>query len=123
METQRPLPYNCNYSAFDYDRHNKTYHHYCEVVITKNGNIHYAHPSHQRFLEDKLCKDKGITRTKLAKLLPRERWGDYLEWLLEQTECICVWYDRYIGNPNDMQQATLNKLQEKGCVDFTNEKM
>lgn len=121
METQRPLPYNCNYSAFDYDRHNKAYTCYCEVIITKKGNIHYAHPSHQEFLINYLCKRKGITRKKLQDSIPRNRYGDFLEWLLEQTECVCVWYDRYIGNPNDMQQATLNKLQEKGCVDFTNE--
>lgn len=38
-------------SKFDVEKHKETFVNYCEVVITPDGEIHYAQPSHNRFLE------------------------------------------------------------------------
>jgi hypothetical protein len=41
-----------------------------------------------------------------------------LDFLLKELNAVAVYYDFYVGKPNEKQQATLNKLQETGCCDF-----
>lgn len=111
-----PLKYNCNYSEFDFKLHNETYYYYCEVVIDETGKIHYAHPSHQQFLINQACKKLKVNQETLFNMCPE--MADWLEWLMQITNCVCVWYDFYKGKPNELQMRSLEKLQEYKCCDF-----
>lgn len=104
--------YNCNYSEFDIDLHAEIYINYLEVIITDDGVIHYAHPSHQMFLE-KLYKDKFSEDQFLREYNCEEAWRDYMGWLLKSTHAIAVWQTFYMGVANDKQIDSLKKLQEK----------
>lgn len=111
------MKYDCNYSKFDFEQHVKHYFYYCEVIILEDGDVHYAHPSHVEFLCKEYCRRHNCTRQELETLC----WKQFelpLDFLLKELNAVAVYYDFYVGKPNEKQQATLNKLQETGCCDF-----
>lgn len=101
---------------FDYRRHGEEFTRYCEVVILKDGTVEYAVPSHQEKLKA-LCRERGVDP--IADC-PRSMYARYDEWLMQQTGAVCVWYDRWLGNPNDAQARSLRRLQMHGCCSFDN---
>ena len=105
------------YSEFDFEQHAKHFICYCEVIIDEDGVCHYAIPSHQQYLIKMICKKRNISRKQFEESIKDMLFID-IDWLLEQANAIAVYYEFYIGKPNDKQQATLNKLQETGCTDF-----
>lgn len=103
--------YDCNWSAFDIDKHAATYINYLEVNIAPDGTIEYAHPSHQLHLENKVKSklgDEGF-RKWLSDIIDK----DYLEELQKLTGYISVWSDFFIGTPNAMQADALLRLKHK----------
>lgn len=87
------------------EHHNKNFIYYCEVVIHPNGNIEYCIPSHQQ------------TLLRISGLSIDEAWNSNIE-LEELTGCISVWYNHVIkpSKITEVQQRSLNKLQEAGCI-------
>ena len=101
------------YSKFDIDKHAATFINYLEVVIDENGEIHYAVPSHQIFMENVLKRKIGNADFEKLIMDDKEAWTDYLNWLCKQTKCVPVWNEFYYGNPNDKQLQKLQQLKEK----------
>ena len=105
------------YSDFDLDKHIKAYPCYTEVIIHYNGKVEYAVPSHQEKLIKLGMQKYKCSREEFIEKCPREMWGDYLTWLMNETKCICVWYDGYMGrNLSKFQKAKLQKFIDKGAM-------
>ena len=111
------VPYDCNYSDFDLVQHKVTYPHYLEVIITPEGRVEYAHPSHQEKLLSKLCEKLGVSRKVAIDSCPPDRYLEVMEWLVEQTGCIPVWTQSYIGPANATQKRTLLQLKVAGVYE------
>lgn len=118
MSSNTKVFYDCNISEFDIELHSLKYYYYCEVVIDENGKIHYAKPSHQAFLIKMACDKLNIKREELDEIYMKDNEADILKWLMKITNCICVWYHFFLGEPNDKQKESLRKLQKYKCVDF-----
>lgn len=100
------------YSNFDIDKHAEHFINYLEIVIDENGEIHYAVPSHQMFMEN-IIKRK-IGNADFQKLIIcEEAIRDYLPFLCKQTNCVPVWNEFYFGQPNEKQLETLRQLKAK----------
>jgi hypothetical protein len=100
---------------FSIDRHKKTFIDYLEAVIDVNGIVHYAIPSHEQILCKIICEKKGLTNDQLYALA-KAAGGlyDWLNWLMDEAECICVYTQGYayprhvIISPE--QKTMLNRL-------------
>lgn len=101
------------YSKFDIDKHAEHFINYLEIVIDEDGEIHYAVPSHQIFMENIIKEKSGEDEFKRMIMEDKEAWVDYLPWLCKHTKCVPVWNEFYIGNPNDKQLHILQQLKEK----------
>lgn len=101
------------YSKFDIDKHAATFINYLEIVIDEDGEIHYAVPSHQMFMENILKRRMGDDKFKSMIMEDRAAWTDYLPWLCKHTKCVSVWNEFYFGKPNDKQLQKLQQLKEK----------
>lgn len=101
------------YCEFDLEKHKETYINYLEVVILRSGKIVYAVPSHQEKAIAIAMEQLGKTRGEIETMCPPEMYANYLEWLLGLTNSIAVWSDDYIGKPNHIQQAVIQKLQNE----------
>jgi hypothetical protein len=63
---------------------------YCEAIIHPSGEIEYARPSHVQ----SLIRISGHTSDELYKMMERSMMSP-LDFLLDMTKCVCVWYDFY----------------------------
>ena len=100
-------------APFDFDVHNGTFICYCEVIVMPDGTIEYAVPSHVEFLERLYRESMGSEPGDDFGCM----WG-YMEWLLERTGCVAVWYDRHTRAFNADQRRSLKRLALNGCCDF-----
>lgn len=98
------------HSHFDIEKHKQVFVNYLEVIIDKEGVVHYAVPSHQEWLIKKAIEILDIDRVDLYDECPDEYCFDIMSWLTDVTECVSVWNDRYIGKPNNKQISTLTNL-------------
>ena len=99
------------YSKFDIDKHATHFIDYLEIVISADGDIHYAVPSHQIFLERLLASKIGCDKFKsLIDNLSFD--ADYTVWLCEQTNCCLVWNNFYICGKNGLTKEQKNVLQK-----------
>lgn len=98
------------HSPFDIEKHKQVFTNYLEVIIDKEGVVHYAVPSHQEWLIEKALEELGINREDLYDECPDEYCFDIMTWLTEVTECVSVWNNSYIGKPNNRQISTLTEL-------------
>ena len=104
------------YSDFDIDEHKRHFTNYCEVIITPDGKIQYAVPSHQGFMEKYGAKLKGMCLDDFIYSCPKSMYARYQEWLILETGCIPCWNSGYIGDPNPRQKSALISLFEAGLV-------
>lgn len=101
---------------FDPKVHAQVFVNYLEVVIDDAGEVLYATPSHlQRLIS--LCIERyanpGITcADDVWATIPEG--ADPVATLCRRMDCICVWSDRYEGNPNASQADALLDLSERG---------
>lgn len=103
------------HSEFDIQKHKQKYVNYLEVVIHKDGSVHYAIPSHQEYVIALCCKQKNITRDELNDLCPEEYYFDFMTWLCGQSDAIAVWSEFIVyANIYSEQIETLKKLAEEG---------
>lgn len=105
------------HGKFDADLHKNTFIDYLEVVISPDGTVEYAVPSHVEKLI-KVCENRdNISREDVFKRIPES--DAPIDALTKYTGYISVW-DRYIvGNPNERQVATLKKLKLHGLYKGT----
>jgi hypothetical protein len=103
------------HSAFDIEKHKKTFINYLEVAITEDGTILYAVPSHvERFIQiamEKLC----VGRKELYDMCPVEYYFRFIEWLSIKSGAIAVW-DGYCiaASVTKAQCFALKKLKLHG---------
>lgn len=101
------------HGAFDIELHKKTFIDYLEVVISPEGKIEYAVPSHsekllQVYMKKNDLADRGVALNNLAKLCGL--FG-YIEALSKVTGYISVWNRDYIAGCK-LTQKQLAKLRE-----------
>lgn len=92
---------------------------YCEleVVISPEGEIYYANPSHQEFLIERAMERQGWSRAELMDACPPEYYCNFLAWLMEQSGgFIPVWEIGISYNQGItlQQKAALRKLKLSG---------
>ena len=103
------------YSEFDFDKHKEKYVNYLEVIIDKDGVVHYAVPSHMEKLIKIACQELGVDRDGLNKMVPRKYYCDMLPWLCMVTGAVSVWtYSIDYHSITEKHYQTLLKLQEMG---------
>lgn len=99
------------YSKFGITKHKETYTNYLKVVITENGEVLYAIPSHQEALTKLAMSKLQCTRQEVINKCPPEYYCDYTEWLSMVSGAIAVWNNFYKGKPNKKQLSVLKKLK------------
>lgn len=87
-----------------------------EVIISSEGEIEYANPSHQEYLIAKAMEKQHWTRQELMDACPPKYYFRFMEWLIEQSGgYIPVWEHGIIDYPVTQQQANaLRKLKLAG---------
>ena len=99
---------------FNLAMHKATFINYLEVVITLDGTIIYAEPSHQKVMERLYTAKTGREANDAC---PRSRWFDMLDWLMEETGCICAYTAGVLGKPpTDRQRDALDMLYREGLI-------
>lgn len=95
------------HSDFDINQHKVHYINYLEVIITEDGILEYAVPSHQEKLISVCCDKLNITRTELNKMCPKEYYFNFIQWLCNLSGYVAVWDSFYISS----EHTGLNKSQ------------
>lgn len=110
--------YDMQTSEFNLTEHLKRYVNYTEVVIFPDGHIEYAMPSHQEKLISILCSMEHKSRQQVIDETPSEYYFDWLNYLLNKTRCISVWFDFIITSKQmtDAQNDTIINLIQSGAV-------
>ena len=99
---------------FSIMKHKATFVNYLEVVISPDGVVSYAIPSHQMKLMQILMDQRGCTRAELERAIPREFYFDVLGWLAMETGFLAVWNDHCEGTPTAAQSKMLRRLTANG---------
>lgn len=104
------------YCDFDLEKHMEKYINYLEVIILPTGKVVYAVPSHQEMLIKIAMKKYMKTRTEIEEMCPEDMYCLYMDWLLSITDCVAVWSQGYIGNPNRFQKNVLKKFKDNKLI-------
>ena len=108
------------YCPFDADEHKKKYVNYLEVLISKDGVIMYAVPSHQEKAIELACEELHVMREELNSMCPKEYYFDFLNWLLMISGAAAVWNEQCLAPcPTKKQVAALKMLKIKGLYKGT----
>ena len=101
---------------FSIERHKQSQWLELEVIISPDGEVCYALPSHQEFLIRKACEINSCTRDELNAMCPLEYYGDFLRWLYMMTGgYIPVWENGVMDFPvTKKQYAALKALKLNG---------
>lgn len=110
MQTVALSGYYTVYSEFNIKKHKETFINYLEVIILPTGKIVYAVPSHQEYLIQFGMKKHNMNREQYMNMCPYKYCLEPIDWLTNDTRCIAVWNDRYIGHPNKLQKKALKDL-------------
>lgn len=104
------------YSVFDIQQHKEKYVNYLEVVISPEGVVEYAVPSHSEILIRHCCEMKKISREQLYALVPREYYADMIGWLCKETGYVAVWNECCVsrGGISKRQKNKLKTLKLAG---------
>ena len=104
---------------FDIEKHKQTYINCLELIIHPDGSIHYAVPSHQMYLESYIEKKNNYTHEEFLRMCPPEKYFDYLNWVIELSNCVCVWnYGyAYYGTLTLSQKISIKKLINSGLLE------
>lgn len=104
--------------AFDIKLHKLTFFNYLEVVISPEGVVEYAVPSHvEKLLHIYMLQNSITDREEAISLLEEESFRiGYVECLSKQTGYISVWNANYVTGckPTQKQLNTLKALKLNG---------
>lgn len=94
---------------------------YCEAVIWPNGHITYVNPSHMKLMQKIFCKTKRIKNNldSISKYCTDNNislWSLSLEYFCNSTGCVSLWYNSYLGNPNELQKETMKYLAQNKII-------
>lgn len=78
-----------------------------EIMISAEGDIAYATPSHQEFLIARSCEKRCMSRDELMEACPPEYHFDFLKWLVDQCGWIPVWENGVLNYPITKKQRTV----------------
>ena len=100
------------HSAFNIETHKKTFINYLEVVITSDGVIHYAIPSHQEF-----CISYAIQQGLFKSREALYKYFEHSCFDIEQmTHCCLVWTNHIRGYVNDDIARSLQDLIQNNLL-------
>lgn len=104
------------HSPFDIETHKRTFVAYLEVVISPEGIVEYAVPSHTDKLIEILAKQKGIKTFDEAKkyvfdTATNNGYCSSIDFLTGVTGYISVWFNGYVAE-DPPTKAQLDKLKE-----------
>ena len=109
------------HSPFDISTHKQTFVSYLEVVISPEGTVEYAVPSHSDKLIEIFKEQKGFDDILKAKKYVWETCINNdicvpIEYLTGVTGYISVWFDHYVSSdpPTKQQLAKLQELFKEG---------
>lgn len=109
------------HSPFDIETHKQTFVSYLEVVISPEGTVEYAVPSHSDKLIEIFKEQKGFDDILKAKKYVWETCINNdicvpIEYLTGVTGYISVWFDHYVSSdpPTKQQLAKLQELFKEG---------
>lgn len=106
------------YSKFDKNKHKERYKHYLEVIIDRDGIVHYAVPSHQEKLIKMACEELKVDRDGLNQLVPEDYYFDMVTWLCMVTGSVSVWTQGLeYATITDKHYQTLKMLQDEGIYE------
>lgn len=97
---------------FNLEVHKATFTNYLEAVISPDGIVEYAMPSHLEKLISIYCKEYQVSRDELYDAIPITESPGL--WLCEHTGYIAVWDNFYIGEANNIQKFVLKQLKDEG---------
>ena len=101
------------YSTFDIDQHKATFIDYLEVIITNDGVIHYAVPSHQQYVSNIIKKEHLLNEEEFCAVMPMTAFHEFL---LAYSGAVMVWSHGYTGIPNKKQLLQLQLLHNEGLL-------
>lgn len=101
------------HNPFNIETHKTTFINYLEVIISEDGTVMYAVPSHQEKLISLACKKLNLTRDELNELCPQEYYFDFLTWLCKISGCVALWNSHRMGVANEQQLKTIKQLSEE----------
>ena len=91
---------------------------YCEAIIHPNGEIEYAIPSHTMKMEEITLSLTGMTHEELNNAIPI--YDSPLQWMINRTGCIALWYDGAIipenTNITDKQREVIKLLYKNKII-------
>lgn len=89
---------------------------YCEAIIFPDGDISYAVPCHQNALMRAININTQKEIEELWLSIPND--ANIVEFLIEKTKCIAIWYQFYAMIECTKEQSqTLNKLIENKLIE------
>lgn len=97
---------------FDPATHKETFVDYFEAVVRPDGLVEYAVPSHQEKLMAIYRESGGDPLDDCPTVL---QW-DYLDWLMVETGCVCLWSHAFRGEPNARQRQAIRRLCAEGLM-------
>ena len=109
--------YDVLHSPFDAKAHKLCFNDYLEVMLAPDGTIHYAVPSHQEFLINKVCEIRGWSRVVLMYACPPEYYFNFLDWLISESGGYIPVWERFVYS------WPLNKLQVEALKMLRDEKL
>ncbi len=107
------------HGKFSIRTHKEIFTNYLEVVISPEGVVEYAVPSHQLKLMNILINQTGCTREELEYSVPKEFYFDMIGWLTMESGYIAVWNDHFEGTPTPAQSKMLKRLAANGLYHGT----
>lgn len=113
----KPLnEYDLYNKPFSIERHKQVPFAEMEVMISPDGEISYAVPSHQEFLIRKAMDANGWSRDELMDTCPPKYYADFMQWLIDVSGgFIPVWEEGITHHTVTKQQAiALKKLKLAG---------
>lgn len=84
-----------------------------EVMISPDGKVFFADPSHQEFLIQRAMELHDMTREELMDACPPKYYANFLDWLIPRSGgYIPVWADGIINYPiTKGQSEALRRLK------------
>lgn len=101
------------HEPFDLETHKRTFINYLEVIISEDGTVMYAVPSHQEKLISIACEQRGVTRDRLYEQCPKEYYFNVMTWLCLITGCVALWNERMEGKANTKQKKVIEQLAKE----------
>ena len=94
---------------------------YCEAVIWPNGHITYINTSHMKLMQKLFCRAKGIkdNLSSISKYCTDNNISLLdlgLYYYCNSTGCVCLWYECYLGSPNELQKDTMKYLAQNKII-------